>query len=170
MEPTSLPVMLLYWSIAADSWRTPQFMAARAAATTKVSVSGANTFSYHSSDRRLPFQKPRAVLKVLVVSLSLRRANHSSERCGVSEGVRWAATTSDEGARRTIGAKEDDPGDTEPMVQVRVEPPTCFILGRNGNFAFGCRSWNWVIYIAVGHRLFLAVWLSWTVLSRTQTA
>jgi hypothetical protein len=42
------------------------------------------------------------VLKVLVVSLSLLRANHSSERWGASDPVTQAAKTSDEGGR-TMG-------------------------------------------------------------------
>uniref|UniRef100_A0A0A8YLQ4 Uncharacterized protein n=1 Tax=Arundo donax TaxID=35708 RepID=A0A0A8YLQ4_ARUDO len=53
---------------------------------------GPKTFSFHSSDRLLPTQKPKAVLKVLVVSLSLRRANHSSDRWATSEELSWEDT------------------------------------------------------------------------------
>lgn len=44
------------------------------------SVSKGKTFSCQSSDLLLPFHKPRAVLKVLVVNRSFLRANHSLER------------------------------------------------------------------------------------------
>ncbi|KAJ0493576.1 hypothetical protein HanIR_Chr12g0587711 [Helianthus annuus] len=51
------------------------------------SISETNTFSCQSSYLRLPFQKPSAVLNALVVNLSFRKANHSSDRwAGESEG------------------------------------------------------------------------------------
>lgn len=39
------------------------------------------------------------MLKVLVVSLSFRRENHSSERCGASDGIKRAVNTNGEGER-----------------------------------------------------------------------
>lgn len=39
---------------------------------------------------------------MLVVSLSLRRANHSSDRWGASDGESRVASTSDDGGRRMI--------------------------------------------------------------------
>lgn len=78
--------MLLYLSMALDSFDTPHSIALLAAS--RNTDSEENTFSCQSSYLRFPFQKPRAVLKVLVVSLSRRRANHSSERCGASVGWR----------------------------------------------------------------------------------
>jgi hypothetical protein len=75
---------------------------------------GPKTFSLHSSDRLLPAQKPKAVLKVLVVSLSLRRANHSSDRWATSEEGSWADTM----------RAEDDEGDSNDVrVYIRKEEP-----------------------------------------------
>ncbi|KAJ0432072.1 hypothetical protein HanIR_Chr17g0855291 [Helianthus annuus] len=74
--------------MAVDSLRTPHSMACLVTSETVEFVSDGNTFSHQSSYLRLPFHKPRAVLKVLVVSRSFRRANHSSERwAGAPDGL-----------------------------------------------------------------------------------
>lgn len=80
--------MDLYFSIAVDSFRTPHSMACLDASGRFNSGFGGKTFSCQSSERLLPFHKPRAVLNVLVVSRSFLRANHSLERwAGGFDGV-----------------------------------------------------------------------------------
>lgn len=77
--------------------------------------------------RRFPFQKPKAVLKVLVVSLSLLRANHSSERWGASDWVRQATNASDEGGRTMRGELGDISG-AEQVEKVWQDALPCLLL------------------------------------------
>lgn len=72
---------------------------------------------------------------MLVVSLSLRRANHSSERCGASDGDTWALKGSDEGRwmmRRLMGESASE----VPFVSVlRIRIPRfSFVIRNDGDF------------------------------------
>ncbi|GMH06977.1 hypothetical protein Nepgr_008817 [Nepenthes gracilis] len=74
-----------------------------------MSESNRNTFSCRGLTRWVLFQKPRDVLNVLMVSWFLRRSNHSSDRCGVVDGVNCADNTSDDRlmSRGEAGATAD---------------------------------------------------------------
>ena len=87
--------MFLYRSIVAAALCTPRSTALLLEDST-ICASDGKTFSCHSSKRRFPFQKPKAVLNVFVVSLSWRTANHSSDSYGVSDDERWEADAKDE--------------------------------------------------------------------------
>ena len=72
------------------------------------------------------------MLKVLVVSLSLRRANHSSERCGRLDGTIWEdANTSDEGDRMLSGGVEEFNGEVHVEKVLKIPLP-CNLHEGNG--------------------------------------
>lgn len=74
-----------------------------------------------------------------MVSLSFRRANHSSERCVGLDGERWLATTGAEDAWKMTAVKEDEDGDVVEVVQVLVLPRTFLLVDVNGNLTLGCK-------------------------------
>lgn len=73
------------------------------------------------------------MLKVLVVSLSLRSANHSSERCGRLDGKIWEeANTSDEGGRLMTWEVEEFNNEAHVEKVLKVAFPWNLHAG-NGN-------------------------------------
>ncbi|GMH09705.1 hypothetical protein Nepgr_011546 [Nepenthes gracilis] len=97
--------MLLFRSIVAASLVIPHSMACILEAPSECG-SNRNIFSCPGSTWWVPFKKRRTIRNVLVVSWFLLRAKHSSDYCGVVDGMNYAESTSDDRlmSRGEVGA------------------------------------------------------------------